>query len=160
MKRQLLLFTCLFYSICSIAQSIDRSVVASQGNTLGNADISVGFTIGEPLVGLVAEDGAVDQGFWTGYGLLITPLSLDEDDIEILVYPNPVIESVTVTSPEHNIDGMELFAINGQKVSSQLFDTGTTKNEIDMTTHANGVYILRLYIAERTEIKEYKLIKK
>ncbi|MEP4028876.1 MAG: T9SS type A sorting domain-containing protein [Nonlabens ulvanivorans] len=135
-------------------------MVASQGNTLGNADISVGFTVGEPLVGLIAGDGAVDQGFWTGYGLLIIPLSLEEDDIEILVYPNPVIESVTVTSPEHSIDGMELFAINGQKVSSQLFDTGTTENEIDMFTHANGVYVLRLYIAERTEIKEYKLIKK
>ncbi|WP_430426720.1 T9SS type A sorting domain-containing protein [Maribacter litoralis] len=160
MKRQLLLYTCLFYSICSIAQSIDRSVVASQGNTLGNADISVGFTVGEPLVGLIAGDGAVDQGFWTGYSLLIIPLSLEEDDIEILVYPNPVTESVTVTSPESSIDGMELFAINGQKVSSQFFDTGNTENEIDMTTHANGVYVLRLYVAERTEIKEYKLIKK
>lgn len=160
MKRQLLLYTCLFYSICSIAQSIDRSVVASQGNTLGNADISVGFTVGEPLVGLIAGDGAVDQGFWTGYDLLIIPLSLEEDNIEILVYPNPVTESVTVTSPESSIDGMELFAINGQKVSSQFFDTGNTENEIDMTTHANGVYVLRLYVAERTEIKEYKLIKK
>ncbi|WP_116770886.1 T9SS type A sorting domain-containing protein [Maribacter litoralis] len=160
MKRQLLLYTCLFYSICSIAQSIDRSVVASQGNTLGNADISVGFTVGEPLVGLIAGDDAVDQGFWTGYSLLIIPLSLEEDDIEILVYPNPVIESVTVTSPESSIDGMELFAIHGQKVSSQFFDTGNTENEIDMTTHANGVYVLRLYVAERTEIKEYKLIKK
>ncbi|KSA14463.1 hypothetical protein I600_1064 [Maribacter dokdonensis DSW-8] len=135
-------------------------MVASQGNTLGNDDISLGFTVGEPLVGLIAGDGAIDQGFWTGYGLLIIPLSLEEDDIEILVYPNPVIESVTVTSPEHSIDGMELFAINGQKVSSQLFDTGTTENEIDMTIHADGVYVLRLYIAERTEIKEYKLIKK
>lgn len=160
MKRQLLLFTCSFYSICSIAQSIDRSVVASQGNTLGNADISIGFTVGEPLVGLIAGDGAIDQGFWTGYDLLIIPLSLEEDNIEILVYPNPVTESVTVTSPESSIDGMELFAINGQKVSSQFFDTGNTENEIDMTTHANGVYVLRLYVAERTEIKEYKLIKK
>ncbi|WP_405416103.1 T9SS type A sorting domain-containing protein [Maribacter sp. Asnod1-A12] len=160
MKIHLLLFICLFYSICSIAQSIDRNVVASQGNTLGNADISVGFTVGEPLVGLIAGDGAVDQGFWTGYGLLIIPLSLEEDDIEILVYPNPVIESVTVTSPEHSIDGMELFAINGQKVSSQLFNTANNEYEIDMTTHANGVYVLRLYIAERMEIKEYKLIKK
>ncbi|SEC11184.1 Por secretion system C-terminal sorting domain-containing protein [Maribacter dokdonensis] len=160
MKRQLLLFTCSFSSICSIAQSIDRSVVASQGNTLGNADISLGFTVGEPLVGLIAGNGAIDQGFWTGYGLLIIPLSLEEDDIEILVYPNPVMEIVTVTSSEYSIDGMELFAINGQKVSSQLFDSGTTENEIDMTTHANGVYVLRLYLEERTEIKEYKLIKK
>lgn len=160
MKRQLLLFTCLFYSICSIAQSLDRSVVASQGNTLSNDDISLGFTVGEPLVGLIAREGAIDQGFWTGYGLLIIPLSLEEDDIEILVYPNPVVESVSVASTEQSIDGMELFAINGQKVSSQLFDTANTEFEIDMTTHANGVYVLRLYLEEGTQIKEYKLIKK
>tara|TARA_R110000765_G_scaffold91645_3_gene173618 strand:+ start:656 stop:1063 length:408 start_codon:yes stop_codon:yes gene_type:complete len=135
-------------------------VVASQGNTLGNADISLGFTVGEPLVGLIAREGAIDQGFWTGYGLLIIPLSLDEDDIEILVYPNPVVESISVASTEQSIDGMELFAINGQKVSSQLFDTANTEFEIDMTTNANGVYVLRLYLEEGTQIKEYKLIKK
>ena len=55
---------------------------------------------------------------------------------------------------------MELFAINGQKVSSQLFDTANTEFEIDMTTNANGVYVLRLYLEEGTQIKEFKLIKK
>jgi hypothetical protein len=135
-------------------------VVASQGNSLSTNDISLAFTVGEPLVGLVAENGAIDQGFWAGYGLLIIPLNIEDDDIEIVLYPNPVIESVTVASPEHSIDGIELFAINGQKVSSQVFDTDDTDYEIDMAQLSNGIYVLRLYLEERTEIKEYKLIKK
>lgn len=159
MKEKAILVCLLFIATFSFAQSIGRSVISSVGGIMNSSDINVSFTIGEPVVGLVANNNSVDQGFWAGNGILIIPLNIEEED-DIIVYPNPVIEHVVVAAPKSNIYGIELFAVNGQRVSSQIIEAEKTEYEIDMTYFSNGVYVLKLYLEGGLETQEYKLIKK
>ncbi|MUH37277.1 T9SS C-terminal target domain-containing protein [Zobellia amurskyensis] len=159
MKRKLLLFFLSVSATFSFAQSIERSVVSNVGGTMTGADISVSFTIGEPIVGLVAENNSVDQGFWAGKGILVIPLSPGEEPSSILVYPNPVIEEVTVFTGQNKVFGIELFAVNGQRILNQKVEASQLEYKIDMAYMAKGVYVLKLYLEGNTESKAYKLIK-
>ncbi|WP_276168479.1 T9SS type A sorting domain-containing protein [Zobellia alginiliquefaciens] len=159
MKIKLLLFFLTVSATFSFAQSIDRSVVSNVGGTMASAEVSVSFTIGEPIVGLVVNDDSVDQGFWAGRGILVIPLSPGEEPSDILVYPNPVIEEVTVFTSQNKVFGIELFSVNGQRVISQQIENTQLEYKIDMAYMAKGLYVLKLYLENNSETKEYKLIK-
>ncbi|WP_400071497.1 T9SS type A sorting domain-containing protein [Zobellia russellii] len=159
MKAKLLLFFLSVSTTFSFAQSIERSVVSNVGGTMASAEVSVSFTIGEPIVGLVGENNSVDQGFWAGKGILVIPLSPGEDPSNILVYPNPVIEEVTVFTSQNKVYGIELFSVNGQRVLNQKVETSKSEYKIDMAYMAKGVYVLKLYIEGSTDSKAFKLIK-
>ncbi|CAM3406498.1 T9SS type A sorting domain-containing protein [Zobellia roscoffensis] len=159
MKIKLLFFFLTVSATFSFAQSIDRSVISNVGGTMASADVSVSFTIGEPIVGLVVNDDSVDQGFWAGRGILVIPLSPGEEPSDILVYPNPVIEEVTVFTSQNKVFGIELFSVNGQRVISQQIENTQLEYKIDMAYMAKGVYVLKLYLENNSETKEYKLIK-
>ncbi|CAM4165675.1 T9SS type A sorting domain-containing protein [Zobellia roscoffensis] len=159
MKIKLLFFFLTVSATFSFAQSIDRSVISNVGGTMASAEVSVSFTIGEPIVGLVVNDDSVDQGFWAGRGILVIPLSPGEEPSDILVYPNPVIEEVTVFTSQNKVFGIELFSVNGQRVISQQIENTQLEYKIDMAYMAKGVYVLKLYLENNSETKEYKLIK-
>ena len=159
MKEKLLLFFLILNTTFSFAQSIERSVISNVGGVMSNTDISVSFTVGEPVVGLIADANSVDQGFWAGKGILIIPLSPDEEPSDILVYPNPVVEEVTVFTSENKVVGIELFAVNGQRVFSQKIEENKLEYKIDMAYMAKGVYILKLFLEGNSETNVYKLIK-
>ena len=159
MKEKLLLFFLILNTTFSFAQSIERSVISNVGGVMSNTDISVSFTVGEPVVGLIADANSVDQGFWAGKGILIIPLSPDEEPSDILVYPNPVVEEVTVFTSENKVVGIELFAVNGQRVFSQKIEENKLEYKIDMAYMAKGVYVLKLFLEGNSETNVYKLIK-
>ena len=159
MKKKLLFFFLILTATFSFAQSIERSVISNVGGVMNNADISVSFTIGEPVVGLIADDNSVDQGFWAGKGILVIPLSPGEEPSDILVYPNPVVEEVTVFVSQNKVVGIELFAVNGQRVLSQKVEENKLEYKIDMAYMAKGVYVLKLFLEGNFETNVYKLIK-
>ncbi|CAM4129710.1 T9SS type A sorting domain-containing protein [Zobellia nedashkovskayae] len=159
MKEKLLLFFLILNTTFSFAQSIERSVISNVGGVMSNTDISVSFTVGEPVVGLIADANSVDQGFWAGKGILIIPLSPGEEPSDILVYPNPVVEEVTVFTSENKVVGIELFAVNGQRVFSQKIEENKLEYKIDMAYMAKGVYVLKLFLEGNSETNVYKLIK-
>ena len=159
MKEKLLLFFLILNTTFSFAQSIERSVISNVGGVMSNTDISVSFTVGEPVVGLIADANSVDQGFWAGKGILVIPLSPSEEPSDILVYPNPVVEEVTVFTSENKVVGIELFAVNGQRVFSQKIEENKLEYKIDMAYMAKGVYVLKLFLEGNSETNVYKLIK-
>ncbi|CAM4090646.1 T9SS type A sorting domain-containing protein [Zobellia nedashkovskayae] len=159
MKEKLLLFFLILNTTFSFAQSIERSVISNVGGVMSNTDISVSFTVGEPVVGLIADANSVDQGFWAGKGILIIPLSPGEEPSDILVYPNPVVEEVTVFTSENKVVGIELFAVNGQRVFSQKIEENKLEYKIDMAYMAKGVYVLKVFLEGKSETNVYKLIK-
>ena len=159
MKEKLLLFFLILNATFSFAQSIERSVISNVGGVMSNTDISVSFTIGESIVGLIVDDNSVDQGFWAGKGILVIPLSPEEEPSNILVYPNPVVEEVTVFVSRNKVVGIELFAVNGQRTHSQKIEENKLEYKIDMAYMAKGVYVLKLFLEGNSETKAYKLIK-
>ncbi|CAZ95961.1 T9SS type A sorting domain-containing protein [Zobellia galactanivorans] len=159
MKKTLLLVLLCLGVGGSFAQSIERSVISNVGGTMATSTMSVSFTIGEPAVGLLMETNSVDQGFWAGKGIWVMPMTPGEEPLDILVYPNPVVEEVTVFTGRNEVYGIELFAVNGQQVFTQKIDELELEYKVDMAYMAKGVYVLKLYLEGRSETKEYKLIK-
>ncbi|WP_209400846.1 T9SS type A sorting domain-containing protein [Pseudozobellia sp. WGM2] len=149
----------LIFSHCLFAQSIDKSIISSAGGLLVSADISMGFTIGESAVGYLLNNNSVDQGFWAGKGILVIPLSIEEEHIDIVVYPNPVVEELTVFSGNSEVLAIQLFSVNAQRVFIQTSNASEVEHIIDMSYLTKGVYILQLLIKGKGELKEYKIIK-
>lgn len=75
----------------------------------------------------------------------------------IAVYPNPVSQYFMITSPQVQIDEVELFNAVGQLIKTQKLTQ--TNNIINIEELASGTYYLRIY-NEGNFLKSDKIIKK
>lgn len=157
--KPLLTYILVFAVSLLNAQSVDKVVFGSAGRPMESSDISVNFTMGEPIVGLVANNETIDQGFWASSGILVIPLVVSEKPIEIVVYPNPVVEELTIYTGENKVLGIQLFAVNAQRVLVQKVDAPQLEHKIDMSYLTRGVYILQLFLEGNKELQEFKIIK-
>lgn len=157
--RKIVCCSLFVFSYFAVSQSIGRTVIASAGGSLAGPDVGIGFTLGESAVGYRANDLAVDQGFWAGGAIMVVPMFPEEDDVNIVVYPNPVAERLTVFSGDHKVLAMQLFSIDAKRVFVKNTDESQVEHVIDMDYMAKGVYILQLVLKGRGDLKEYKIIK-
>lgn len=154
------LYTIVFLHIGTLifGQTSDRQVVASAGGEMASKFQNISFTVGESAVGYISEEYSVDQGFWASEGILVIPLSPEEPEIEIRVFPNPVVEELTVTTAGNELLAMQVFSVNSQRVLVQSVHENKAEHKIDMSHISKGVYILQLLINGKG-LKEYKIIK-
>ena len=75
----------------------------------------------------------------------------------IAVYPNPVSQFFMITSPQINVDFVEIFNTSGQLVKTQKLDE--INNKIQVGELQTGIYYLRIY-NEGKLLKSDKLVKK
>ncbi|GAA0873199.1 hypothetical protein GCM10009117_23460 [Gangjinia marincola] len=144
------------------AQSISQAVIGNSGTTLSNASTELNFTLGEPVVGNVSNATSVGQGFWNG---AIAEITLSNDDFELInstsVYPNPVIDRITITFEEMNNQTFELKLsdINGKQLLDESFENTMGRKEIDLSAFSGGIYFLRISNQGSQSSKTIKLIK-
>ncbi|WP_139956475.1 galactose-binding domain-containing protein [Flavicella sediminum] len=77
------------------------------------------------------------------------------EDVNVSAYPNPVVDKLTVETPDVEFDRFTLFTINGQIILKG--DLHSTSNEIDMSTFSKGIYVLKLEGAKYA--KTFKVVK-
>ncbi|PKA98454.1 putative secreted protein (Por secretion system target) [Flavobacteriaceae bacterium MAR_2009_75] len=154
------LFTLLFLymGMLMFGQTSDRTVIASAGGQLVSKFQNVSFTIGESAVGYVSDVLSIDQGFWASEGILVIPISPEEPELQIRVFPNPVVEELTVTTAGNELLAMHIFSVNSKRVLVQLVQETRLEHKIDVSHITKGVYILQLFIKGKG-LKEYKIIK-
>ncbi len=75
---------------------------------------------------------------------------------KIKLFPNPVYDKLTITSPENTNPKVEIYSLLGQKLFSSILKDENTN--IDVSNFQNGIYLV-LLISE-TGIDTYKIIKK
>lgn len=161
MMRLLLLTACLLLLTVfdALAQTIDKYVVSNGGERIENINVVVNFTIGEPAIGLIYDTSSVDQGFWSG-SLSVEMISEDKGAEDIMVYPNPVENQLTIVSNEKKIFGIAIFSISGQQVVQKKIDIEKVEHLIDFSHLTRGTYILRLFLEEEDKAKLFKVVKK
>ena len=95
---------------------------------------------------------------WGNPLTLYTGLSPIKDQVNISVYPNPTINSITIVADNiARLTEANIYTLNGKVVKSCILNIkGTT--EIDLTTLDKGIYILELI--NSTNIIRKKIIKK
>lgn len=80
------------------------------------------------------------------YSLVSTTLDIENFNlIQNEIYPNPAGESLTINS-NVNLESVEIYDYLGKKV----FEDSTVNKHIDISELAKGVYILKLFAANRT----------
>ncbi len=140
-----LLFFC-FYALN--AQSIDRSVVASQGATSVNPSIgSIEWTLGETVTETF-DDCFLTQGFnqtfeISGCGFTnIDEVPLDE---QLMVFPNPATDKLNIVSQNGTIKQIYIFNIHGALIMDQIGENND-QQIMPINSMPAGQYIIRVQL--------------
>lgn len=145
-------------SLTALCQNTDQKVVASSGGHYSNGTNQLSFTIGEPVVSTVSNSGiTLTQGF---HQAKLQVISLEEfkDEPLISVFPNPVVESLNITTNELTESGwLTLYTVNGKLLLQQKIVPGESQT-IDMTAYSDGSYYLR-FMAGETIKQTFSIIK-
>jgi len=159
MMKSLLTYLLLLITACLSAQTMAKNTVSNAGIELSNAEYTVSFTIGEPVVGLIANNESIDQGFWAG-SLFVEPITPEKELGGIVIYPNPMIDELNIQTNNNPVFGITMFALNGKMALKQKVESTELNHKIDVSHLAKGMYVLRLTIENVKEEKLFKVIKR
>jgi hypothetical protein len=135
------------------AQRLAPEVINSGAFIYNAGDQYFDMSVGEIAITTIKEgQSVITQGFLQPISLFIPCTEFD-----LVYYPNPVINEVTIiaTGCDLELDFVEAYDLFGKKVLSG----GTIDNKIDLSTIGVGVYLLRAYTNERREIGTIKIVK-
>ncbi len=148
----------LFFIVLSIistnAQSIDRYVVSSAGESLSKGDYKLDFTIGETVAQTFENGTQLSQGFHQVW-LITTALSDPESNWNVNVYPNPTVGLLNIES-EESLNGRIIDALGKMVIEAQ---TKAGHGQIDMSSLPVGTYFLMLNHLSKTDVKSYRIVK-
>ncbi|GIZ09758.1 hypothetical protein FUMI01_24850 [Flavobacterium sp. UMI-01] len=87
-------------------------------------------------------------------------LSVKTDELNLGIYPNPVIKDLTISLANTNLDSkdlkVEIFAMNGQKVWEQKSDS-TSELNLNLEGLQRGNYIIK--VSDQSKVISKKIIK-
>ena len=166
-KQPLLLICCLFLSSISFAQTtLERQVIGSAGSYATSGDISVSATVGETATETAISGTLIlTQGFQQ-------PNQEDfvgiEDEWNIIVdyniFPNPTADKLIIElNTDKRIDlNFDLYDLRGRatpvdRISQQI--QGKVKTEMNLTSLAEGTYLLSLSNKDGKVIKSFRIQK-
>ena len=157
MKKTILFFV-LSVPFFGGAQTISKQVIGTAGKTQTNSNLKVSWTTGEPVVGLMTAGGnQLGNGYYPAMD--IQALSIDDVtlNVEIMLYPNPVSQSLYVSHPELNSFGIQIVDLNGKQVYS---GTISKDQPLDVSNYSQGMYLITIENKEANKKNTYKIIKK
>jgi hypothetical protein len=148
----------LLLTFFSYAQSISKSVIGMAGKTQSNGGLSVSWTAGEPVVGLMTSSSAqLGNGY---YPSLDVQALLKEDftmDIAIKIYPNPTSNFLYAEQKDQHQLRINIVDVNGRIVLENNINSG---GQIDISNFSIGIYIIQVQDLETQKKNTYKIIKK
>ncbi|MFM9983604.1 MAG: T9SS type A sorting domain-containing protein [Flavobacteriales bacterium] len=131
----------------SFAQyQFSQSVVASSGNYAENAGYSLQSTTGEMCAVETFQNGYyLTQGFQQGLLLFTGVEEMENNEIVISIYPNPVSDAFSISLSGQVSDlHLEIFDITGQVAYEENVASLVLAKTVDVKTLAGGTYLLRM----------------
>lgn len=152
-----LLSTCMM--LFATAQSVDKQVIASAGETLSNGTNQITSTIGEPIIGLKGSTVTIHQGFLAGASN--ATLSVEElvASSEVKIYPNPFTDLVNISIPE-NQGKVTATIYSSAGKQAGIYTINNSLQSLNLEHLAQGMYLVQLHFAETNTFKSFKIIKK
>ncbi len=135
MKTQLI-FILLFISQLSFGQTVFNA----SGEMVKNANLSMSYSIGEPIVQtVVSNNKIITQGFQQPKLKITTPTNDTSIEDDLLVYPNPTTSIIFFKNTE-KIKEVEVFNDLGQL----LFFEKNISQGIDFQNLSNQTYVVKI----------------
>ncbi len=142
----------IFILICplmALAQSIERDVVASGGAYQSSANMSLSYTVGEPVIETKSTSSLVlTQGFQQTQ-LMPVGIEVPDKNLSISAYPNPTANQVVLeleTAKEKEVS-VQVFDVQGKALKAPVTKEvlqGERRFTIDLSDYAAGTYMLGL----------------
>lgn len=152
MKKITIILFSLFASFFVSAQE----VVATQGSSYTNGDVSMDFTIGEVIINTESSVNTdVTQGFhqttW-----IITSVDSYYSKYEATVFPNPTVDQLNIQTSEFEDVMYTLYDVKGGVVRKGILTAG--KTSIQLSELASGSY--SIVLSNNTQdLKIFKVVK-
>ena len=121
--KKLLTYSILALSIGATAQTLQRDVVASMGDTQTNGNVTLSYTVGQPISGVVGQSNKLSQGFQQntvayqdielreGWGMASARVRpYDSDMIEVY---SDVVDGLIIAKDNNGAVYMPEFGFNG-----------------------------------------------
>ena len=171
MKKNVLFILCLFFIIKGFTQDLNPEVIATSGEYFSGANGSLSWTIGEPVTETFSGVNAIlTQGFQQNTYIIVAIESMQDDDFQISVYPNPANDLINIHLNVKSDVIIELFDIQGKKLSclprsegrtywGEKVAANTTLKQLNLNNFAIGSYILRITTTNGNLLKSYKIEK-
>jgi hypothetical protein len=147
----------LLFAFCS--RLLAQQVISTAGNSLGNENGSISFTIGEGVAQTLSKgDKTITQGFQQANLTVSMVKELKDLDFSISAFPNPTEDILTLKLTKDDVSGLQyiLFDINGKLLFQKNLETNQTV--INVHQLAKGFYILKVQ-EDVKELKIFKIIK-
>lgn len=147
-KRNVLLGLCIATCVVK-AQTVTPTVYSNQGGYNVAAGGSISWTVGEPVSETYTSTANITtMGFHQPELGIATLIKEHGEGAELLIYPNPVKESLTVSFKdlENGVYKINLFDDLGKlvfKTETEIKQDSKLIN-LDMTLYAAGNYYLRV----------------
>lgn len=140
------------------AQSLTPQVIASSGTSFSSAGAKLDFTIGEVSTStLTASGNTLTQGFHQPE-LHFASIQDYNSDFNIILYPNPTEQFVTVESTKTDKMKVNVYDVNGKVI--MVSNTFSNKITLDVSSVASGNYIMVITTENGDPIHSYSIIKK
>ena len=156
MKTVIFFFIVLFAGLTTGAQQ----VLSSGGKSSTVSGVTLSWTIGEPVIETYTSgQHIVTQGFHQTK-LVITALNeLELSSDDVIVYPNPAHESVTV---KMNYTGagkiVAFYDANGKKLWQNICKTNEVK--VEMSGYPAATYFIKILSKENKSSQTFKILKR
>jgi hypothetical protein len=140
-------------------QSQTQQVIATSGGNGQNSDISIEWTLGEPVIATLSTGTAVlTQGFHQPDLEVTVIKSLEGLPYTVEAYPNPTDELLLIQLKNVEASDFQylLFDMNGKVLEQKKLESAVTA--INMLNYPVGVYLLKV-IRLDNEIKTFEIIK-
>lgn len=131
------------------AQSISPSVIGAGGRDLSTTSLSLQFTVGESVIQNIGTSSlTLNQGFQQAYPQSIVTNVIESkvsDKSVFKLYPNPAkdVLNLLFEVPLKEDLSLELYSMDGKKISSAVIRSGSSQNQINITYLSNGLYTIR-----------------
>lgn len=127
------------------AQSITSQVIVPSGNNFSNDQVSLSFSVGQSIAGMITNGAVLEQGFQVDLSSTQPVVTgIEEGDTEITVFPNPAEQSIQVkiSSAKHTFH-FRLFDASGKEIQEKT-NINEPVSEFDMHELKPAVYFLTI----------------
>tara|TARA_B100000809_G_scaffold266882_1_gene332497 strand:+ start:1181 stop:3721 length:2541 start_codon:yes stop_codon:yes gene_type:complete len=99
-----------------------------------------------------AVSGKVDAGAYEISGTTISAESIELEELEFAIYPNPASSMANIVLPNADAELVEIYATTGQKVAEVKVVNG--KGVLDVQNLKSGIYIVRMTVGNQSITKK------
>ena len=151
------LITLLLSFWCIIVFAQQQEVISSMGNSYNNSTGSISFTLGEFMNQTFhSPDFILTQGFHQSRLIITDTRPFQNQDIEILVYPNPAKDFVVLKVGKYQEFSYMLFDMTGKIIERK--EIVSTETEIYFKQLEPSLYILKVLWNE-VSVRSFKITK-